>query len=181
MGRLVRYNVAMSLDGFIAPPDESTGWIVEDSSIDFAGLYDEFDFFIMGRKTYDVMRGMGPQNPLIGRSKDSVIVISRTLQPGDHPDVTIISDGFIERIASLKGQDGRDVWIMGGGWLAAACLDAGLLDVMEMAIMPVLLRDGFKLMSAETGGAPFRLVAKSAQRLQTGILMTAYNVEYTRK
>lgn len=38
MGR-IRYNVATSLDGFIASPDGTTDWIVDDASIDFAALY----------------------------------------------------------------------------------------------------------------------------------------------
>ncbi len=59
MSHRLRYNVAMSLDGFIAPPDHSTGWIVHGASIDFDGLYAEFDHFVLGRRTYELMRDQG--------------------------------------------------------------------------------------------------------------------------
>jgi dihydrofolate reductase len=51
MSRL-RYNAATTLDGFIASPDGSTDWIIEDLAVDFNALYAAFDTFLMGRKTY---------------------------------------------------------------------------------------------------------------------------------
>ena len=52
MGRRLRYQVAMSLDGFIAGPKGDFDWIVMDPAIDFAALFEEFDTAVMGRKTY---------------------------------------------------------------------------------------------------------------------------------
>ena len=57
--RRLRYNVATSLDGFIARQDGTFDWIVEDSSIDFAGLTGQFDAAVMGRCTYEVMKQQG--------------------------------------------------------------------------------------------------------------------------
>ena len=54
MTRRLRYQVAMSLDGFIARPDGSYDWLISDPSIDFGALYKEFDAAVMGRKTYEV-------------------------------------------------------------------------------------------------------------------------------
>ncbi|SCN70900.1 uncharacterized protein FFE2_02161 [Fusarium fujikuroi] len=89
MARL-RYNVAASLDGYIASPDGSTTWIIEDPTIDFPALHAEFDHFIMGRKTYEVMQSFGADNPLSKRPKESVIVASRTMSQHNFPDVTVI-------------------------------------------------------------------------------------------
>ena len=52
--RRLRYSVAATLDGFIADPHGGYDWIVMDESIDFAGMFAEFDTFVMGRKTWDV-------------------------------------------------------------------------------------------------------------------------------
>ncbi|KAJ6257507.1 hypothetical protein Dda_7292 [Drechslerella dactyloides] len=179
MPRRIRYNVATSLDGFIAPPNESTDWIVEDAGVDFVKLYEEFDTFIMGRKTYETMLAMGEQNLLRGRPKHRIIVISRQLDPADHPDVTVMRDGYIEHLKELKGTDGRDVWVMGGGWLATACLEAGLLDTIEAAVMPVVLRDGFKLFTRGEDSRAFKLAFRGLEQLpQSGIIMTRYDVVY---
>lgn len=53
MSRRLRYQVAVSLDGFIAGPNGEYDWIVTDPAIDFAALYKEFDTAVMGRKTYE--------------------------------------------------------------------------------------------------------------------------------
>jgi len=179
MPRRIRYNVAMSLDGFIAPPDESTDWIVEDAGVDFVKLHKEFDTFIMGRKTYETMFAMGDQNLLRDRPKHSIVVISQHLDPADHPNVTIMGDKYIEHLKELKGTDGRDIWVMGGGWLATACFDAGLLNTVEAAIMPVVLSEGFKLFTRGKDSRAFKLALRGSEQLpQSGIIMTRYDVVY---
>ncbi|KAF5551410.1 riboflavin biosynthesis domain-containing protein [Fusarium mexicanum] len=90
----LRYNVAASLDGYIASPDGSTTWIIEDPTIDFPALYAEFDYFIMGRKTYQVMQSFGADNPLSKRPKESVIVASRTMSQHHFPNVTVIQENI---------------------------------------------------------------------------------------
>src|SRR5688572_9657920 len=59
MSRRLRYQVAVSLDGFIAGPNGEYDWIVMDPSIDFAALFKEFDTAVMGRKTYEVLTAQG--------------------------------------------------------------------------------------------------------------------------
>ena len=78
MSRLVRYQVAVSLDGFIAGPNGEYDWIVMDPSVDFAALYKEFDTVIMGRKTYEVANAQGGSGTMPGME---VFVFSRTLRP----------------------------------------------------------------------------------------------------
>ncbi|KAF5026599.1 hypothetical protein F66182_1325 [Fusarium sp. NRRL 66182] len=175
MSRL-HYNVATSLDGYIASLDGSTDWIVHDSSIDFDALYAGFDCFVMGRKTYEVMQSLGGPdgNPLSKRPRESVIVASRTMKQQDFPDITVISGNVIEHIRNLKSVDGRDIWLMGGGKLATQCLEVGLVDCVEAAIMPVMLGDGIKLI--EHVSSNIRLWLSESRVLKTGIVMTQYTV-----
>ncbi|VUC37178.1 unnamed protein product [Clonostachys rosea] len=174
----LRYNVAQSLDGFIAPRDESTHWIVPDEAIDFYALHASFDYYIMGRRTWDVMSTLKP-NPCLKKPPGSIIVISRTLKQEDHPNITILRDGYIDVIRQLKERHGKGIWLMGGGWLAGECLEAKLLDGVDVAVMPVLLRDGFKLVEGGSGGSCYKLDLQSLDRLSSsGILMTNYQVVY---
>lgn len=171
----LRYNVATSLDGYIAAPDGSTEWIVEDSSIDFDALYNEFGFFVMGRKTYEIMQSLGgPGNPLAKRPKESVVVASRTMKQRDFPDITIIQEDVIDYIKGLKLGDGKDIWLMGGGTLAAQCLEADLVDVIEAAVMPVVLGNGIKMINNLSKN--IRLCLLKSKTLGSGIVMTQYAV-----
>ena len=76
MTRRLRYQVAVSLDGFIAGPNGDYDWIVMDPAIDFAALYAEFDTAVMGRKTYEVLTAQGGHGAMPGLD---VVVFSRTL------------------------------------------------------------------------------------------------------
>jgi dihydrofolate reductase len=70
----IRYQVACSLDGYIADADGGTDWIVGAPEIDSDGRFDQFDMLLMGHLTYE-----------------KVLVFSRTLRRDDHPAVTIVS------------------------------------------------------------------------------------------
>jgi dihydrofolate reductase len=63
--RLVRFGGAMSLDGYIAGPKGEHDWIVMDPEIDFAGIMSQFDTFLIGRKTFDVMKGMADAGEVV--------------------------------------------------------------------------------------------------------------------
>jgi dihydrofolate reductase len=168
--RRLRYSVAVSLDGFIARPDGAYDWIIMDPAIDFAALFDEFDTLVMGRRTFEVTRAQQADGPA---SNMRVIVCSRTLRPSDYPDVTIIGDDVPAAILALKKQPGKDVWLFGGGELCRSLLDAGLVDTIELAVMPVLLSEGIPVLPP---GQSLTLRLTASRTLPSGILMLSYAV-----
>lgn len=169
--RRLRYNVAMSLDGYIATEDGGYDWITMDPAIDFAALYAQFDCYIMGRKTYETMRAMGDDDPTRGQR---ILVVSTTLDPRDYPDVEIVRDGIVERVRALKVESGRDIWIFGGGTLFATLLDAGIVDTVEVAIIPILLGGGIPLLPGAHEHTTLALVRHDV--LPSGIAMLTYDV-----
>ena len=109
--RRIRYQVAMSLDGYIAGPNGEADWIIMDPDIDFGALFAQFDTFLLGRRTFETIGGRGP-----GGSKGTkTIVFSRTLQQRDYPKVTIVADGCRQTVTALRAQPGKDIWLFGGG------------------------------------------------------------------
>lgn len=131
----------------------------------------------MGRKSYETMLAYGDQNPLKGKPRESMIVVSRSLKQEDHPDVTILNSFVVEFVWGLKRVegDGKDIWLFGGGQVARTLLEAGLVDVVEVAIMPVLIGSGIKLVAGEEEGN-WKLKLESVERLDSGILMTRHTV-----
>lgn len=182
---LIRYNVAISLDGFIASSDHTTSWIVEDSTIDFDALYSIFSTFVMGRRTYETMLSYGDNNPLRSKSQDEMIVISRTMKQEEYPNVTVVKDdvvGFVKALKSKNEDEGRkDIWLFGGGRLAGLLMDAGLVDRVEVAVMPVLLGDGVMMIDGSGwGGTNMKLKTASVSKLDSGIVMCVYDVDKSR-
>lgn len=171
MTRRLRYHVAMSLDGFIAGPHGEYDWIVADPSVDFAALFEEFDTAVMGRRTYELLTAQGGHGAMPGLE---VVVFSRTLPAAAHPGVRIVNDDPAAFVAALKARPGRDIWLFGGGVLFRSLLDAGLVDTVEVAVIPVLLGAGIPLLPP---GAATKLVLADQRTLPaSGIVALAYTV-----
>jgi dihydrofolate reductase len=171
MRRRLRYQVAVSLDGFIAGPEGQYDWIVMDPAIDFAAMYKEFDTAVMGRKTYEVMTAQGAHGQIPGLE---VIVFSQSLRPATYPGVRIVNDDPREVVSKLKMKTGRDVWLFGGGVLFRLLLDAGLVDTVEVAVSPVLLGAGIPLLPP--GGATKLILTDHKVLPASGIVALSYSV-----
>jgi dihydrofolate reductase len=172
--RRVRYVVAMSLDGYIAGPNGEADWIIMDPDIDFGALFDQFDAFLLGRKTFESMGGTGGGR----QSGVQTIVFSRTLRQQDYPNVTIVSENPQQALADLRSKPGKDIWLFGGGLLFRSLLEARLVDSVEVSVMPVLLGEGIPLLPPEPSSEHYELSLASSRAFETGIVSLEYTVKY---
>jgi dihydrofolate reductase len=170
--RRVRYAVAASLDGFIAGPRGEADWIVSDPDIDFDEIFAEFDTFLIGRRTFEMM-GKAGQGSTPGIK---TFVFSSSLRQQDYPKVTIIPpDQASETVKALRAAPGKDIWLFGGGDLFRSLAEAGLVDTVELGVMPVLLGGGIPLFPPP---APQLTLKLTKHRLyeKTGIVSLQYEI-----
>jgi dihydrofolate reductase len=103
------------------------------------------------------------------------LVFSRTLQQRDYPKVTIVADNGEETLSALRAEPGKDIWLFGGGLLFRSLLGAGLVDTVELALMPVLLGGGIPLLPVPSKQAKLQLTGHKVYK--TGIVLLEYAVK----
>ncbi len=168
--RQLRYSVAASLDGYIAGPNGEFDWIVIDPDIDFTEMYAGYSGLVMGRRSYEVSMATGggadPSMP--------VYVYSRTLPEGERGGATFSRDA-VSHVRGLKQAEGKPLWLWGGGELFRALAAAGLVDGVDVAIIPVMLGGGIPLLPAP--GPRMSLQLRSHRLYEkTGTLSLEYDI-----
>jgi dihydrofolate reductase len=167
--RQVVYSVAASLDGYISGPNGESDWIVMDPEIDFSALFARFDTFLLGRKTYQASGGGGG-----GMPGTKSYVFSSTLKQEDCPGATVSNDPAAT-VSALKQQSGKDIWLFGGGHLFGSLLGLGLVDKVEVAIIPVILGAGVSLSHDPRSRAELHLIEHRVYPT-TGTVSLSYTV-----
>lgn len=163
----IRYMIASSLDGYIAGPNGEYDWIIMDPEIDFGELMQGFDTVLMGRRSFEIYGGGVPGM--------KTVVVSRTLQQGDYPSVTIISDELERAVSDLRAETGKDIWLFGGGSLFRSLLNVELVDTVEVAIIPIILGEGIPLLPPPSQQAKLKL--NSHKIYKTGIVSLGYEIK----
>jgi dihydrofolate reductase len=166
----LRYSVAMSLDGCIAGPNGEFDWITIDPDIDFAGMYAGFGALLMGRRSYEVYTstGGGEGAPL------PTYVYSRSLPEGLRDGVTFVRDA-VPHVRTLKSAEGKPLWLWGGGDFFGSLAAAGLVDGIEVAVIPILLGGGVPLFPPPGPRLPLRFKRQQLYP-KTGTLSLTYDV-----
>lgn len=168
--RPVRYNVAASLDGFIATTDGGHDWIPNDPAVDFGAIFGAVDTILIGRRSFEaaLRMGGGPWSPSM-----RVFVFSTTLRQEDHPNLTVVNSQAGTVVQRLRDEPGAgEIWLFGGGGLFRSLLEQGQVDRLEVTVVPVLLGGGVPL----NPGAPLTgLTLLSTHRYPSGMVTLTYS------
>jgi len=158
---LTQYYVASSIDGFIADDNDRLEWLLQFDFATFQALYDEFlsevGAIVMGSTTYEYIVGHSTDGWAYG-SFPVWVLTSRELATVPGADIRFF-DGDIAaaHAEALSAAAGKNVWVMGGGVVAAQFADAGLLDELKLTIVPVVLGSGKRLLPLVNPTAPLEL------------------------
>lgn len=173
---LVRYHVAVSLDGFIAPIDGSTAWLDPYGKVamGFIGPWmKQIGGIIVGRVTYDQSIGMGGW--MWGKTP-ALVLTSRPIEQGPqtiHVHSGDPGEGLTKLRQRMSEQDlDTDIWLFGGGVTAGLFLRRNLIDLVELAVVPVALGEGRPLFSGASTQITFEHA--SSQPIGMGCVVNSY-------
>jgi len=151
----------MSLDGFIAGPDEAMEWVFDyfsEETDETAGeVIETTGAIIMGRHTYEVEDRY--RHGIYGGAWTGPYFVLTHEPPAVVPDWMtgrFINEEIESAVArATEAAGGKKVGILGAD-LAKQCLERGLLNEIIIHLAPVLLGDGVRLFAAP-GGHQVRL------------------------
>ncbi|UVY84258.1 dihydrofolate reductase family protein [Brachybacterium sp. NBEC-018] len=147
-----RFFTAVTLDGFLADEHDSLDWLLsqptgEESILPYDAFVADVGAIVTGRSTYDWVREHeGAVEGAWVYTQPTFLFTHRA--PAEVPEgITVVSGPPAEHRAAIEGAaGGKDVWIVGGGDLAAAFARAGMLDELFVSIAPVTLGAGKPLL-----------------------------------
>lgn len=172
--RKISLFIAMSLDGYIAKPNDDLSFLklVEKEGEDYG--YSEFvstiDTIIIGRKTYDyVLKEIGPSH--YDNGQRDVYVITRTERP--QLGRTIFYTGSItDLVKQLKSEQGKNIYCDGGAEIINELMKHTLIDEFKISVIPVLLGTGTRLFK---DGRPEQILEfVKAKTFDTGLTQLHY-------
>ncbi|NJS38301.1 MAG: dihydrofolate reductase [Rhodobacteraceae bacterium] len=153
--------IATSVDGFIARENGDIGWLTghpvpEGEDYGFAAFMEGVDAIVMGRATFDTVRGFGDWPYQV-----PVVVLSRKPEAVSVPEglqgrVRVTAESPAALLAGLAEQGAERVYI-DSGQVIRAFLTAGLVRRMVVSTIPVLLGAGRPLWGHGAGDVPLTL------------------------
>jgi len=146
MRNIILY-IAVSLDGKIADKHGNVDWLYavgneEETDYGYNHFYNSIDTTLLGYNTYRQITLLNKNFPYAGKT-NYVFTNKEDLLMADH--VQFVSHNILDFIRSLKEQEGKDIWLVGGGKLIASLFDNDLLDEMQICVMPIVIGEGIPL------------------------------------
>jgi dihydrofolate reductase len=181
MRRLITSNL-VSLDGFLAGPNDDFSWpVLNDEFFSYAEqMLNAADLLIFGRKTYELMVAHWPtdaariNDPIIAGKMNGLekIVFSTTLKSADWENTTLLKGDIEKNIAEAKAKPGKDIVILGSGTIVSALTRAGLIDEHRFIVNPIILGGGTPQFTGISH--PEKLELTGMTKFKTGVVMLNY-------
>lgn len=172
--RNIKYLVAVSLDGQIARADgsfECFAQVGDAHHADYLNSLRSFDAVLMGRRTYEVGLKQGVTDPYPFLE---TYVFSSSMGESPNQRVRMVTGPAAEFVRGLKNGPGGDIYLCGGGRLAAALLEAGLVDEVIVKLNPLLIGSGIPLFAHVA--EPLKLELTGSKLYSNGVMLLTYGV-----
>lgn len=174
-------NLAVTLDGFIEGPNGEIDWCIMDDDMDFGTFLDRVDTLFYGRVSYDAWGNYQPEANASDaekemwqniHAKNKIVFTSQDRADGK---ATFIATDLVNRVAEIKQQSGKDIWLYGGANLIKTFIDLGLIDVYQISVHPIALGSGKPLFEDLKSRVPLKLI--DARVFKSGVVALTYEPE----
>jgi len=141
-------------------------------------VYQRADAFLFGRRTYELFAGYWGvrgdlENPIVGAlNTRPKYVASDTLTEAGWAGTTVLSGDLAAAVGELKAKRGGELQVHGSGALTGWLLANGLVDEMNLLVVPVVVGQGTRLFPANGPDMAFDLVESRA--FPKGITLQVY-------
>lgn len=174
MARRVVLYIAVSLDGYIADRQGGVDWLVgHDGAGPPDNWYETFiagiDTVVMGSRTYrqiveELTPGLWPYEGMRG-----YVASGQARAKTEH--VSFIGGDIVGFVQGLRGQEGKDIWLIGGADLVESFIQADAIDVYQITVIPTILGSGVRLFGAPSNTIPLQLWE---HKVEGGMVMLQY-------
>lgn len=150
-------DMSVSLDGFVADSDDRADKVFtwygkpqpEQSPREPTGEADAMGLgvIVYGRRTFDVANGWNGVHP----TGAPVVVVTHRVPDGwPRPNSTVSFDtaGIESAMATAREIAGDNVIALGSPSVIQQCLSLGMVDRIQVKVVPILLGDGIRLFGA---------------------------------
>lgn len=176
--RKVILDLAVTLDGYIEGPNGEIDWCIMDEDMDFEGFLSTIDAIFYGRVSYDMWGNFQPDSNSNETEKSiwsgvhskRKYVFSSTLK--QDTDATFITSDIAEKVAEIKQQDGKDIWLYGGAKLIKTFINLGLVDIYRISVHPTVLGAGKPLFEGLKERINLKLI--EANNFKSGVVQLIY-------
>lgn len=160
MRKVVLY-IAMSLDGYIADSSGKVDWLNghsnnEENMDAYSAFVKDIDTVIMGWNTYHQVTTELSPDEWIYKELTTYVITYRLLPSTEK--IKFVKDNPCSIVGRLKLEEGKAIWICGGGNIIHPLVRSGLIDEYYISIIPTILGSGIRLFEENPNEIKLRLV-----------------------
>lgn len=175
--RKVKLYIASSLDGYIARLNGNLDWLTghynpQELDYGYEEFYETIETIIMGRETYQTIIDMGGEWAY--REKLCYIATRQKSIKSTKESLLFTTEKMESLISSLRVQEGKDIWLVGGGRLISTFLEYNLIDTMIITYIPTMLGRGIPLFPNQPTESKWRVV--KCETFDNGVIQIEYEI-----
>lgn len=171
-------DLAVTLDGFIEGPNGEIDWCILDEDMDFEGFLSGIDTIFYGRVSYDAWGNYQPDSNADeaerklweGVHSKRKVVFTKEDRKDDQAD--FIHADIPGKVAEIKQQEGKDIWLYGGAGLIKTFIQLGLVDIYRISVHPTVLGKGKPLFEDLEDRIELKLITSNT--FKSGVVQLIY-------